>query len=628
MLRRLSSALAALLFSMTAALALSDGQIPTKTPTPWANSAGGSFVNTIPVASQIGITNCRASFTDGFPPLTFTPSSAGGCPPFGADFNGILQLITQWLRWDQAGGPVQYDSAFSSSVGGYPKGATLAATGTAGCTWMSTVDNNASNPDAGGANWVALCATNSSGGTSTGSANAQVVTVPPFLLQVGSTVTYVAGFTNTAALQINVNGGGLINVFVMTPSGPVITAGNEIGLGSVVEVLWDGSRWQCASCGIVYTGTAGQIPINQGGEQNALKTMSGDCTLAAAGSIACSTLNGIPVSFAGGRVVAAPASSCAVVPAIQFTNIQSVSTLCYIAYANNGVTINGVNHTFSSPLTIPLTSNILASNLYDVYLIFTGGNVVGCVDRNPWTTTTIRADLISQGTNGLYSNAGTIANCDNGGTDYTALGAGSALYIGTFWATGSGITQWTPTPTPAIGGPTNTNGTMVGIFNAYNQITTTAFMGDLKLNYTFSGTNQWQNFGSSLAERISYVDGLGLSQAQFYFKSDWTGHASGINGGGTSLCVDGVGNSPAAPTCTGGGPGTDFAQSATSWSTDSQVGMTGLDTTTMIAISEHWLVAQGFHFVQALWVTQAGQTVNISSGNHGCCIQMRARIPM
>jgi len=55
-----------------------------------------------PQASQIGITNCAASLTDGFPPLTFVPVAQGGCPPFGSDFNGILRQITQWSQWMQA----------------------------------------------------------------------------------------------------------------------------------------------------------------------------------------------------------------------------------------------------------------------------------------------------------------------------------------------------------------------------------------------------------------------------------------------------------------------------------------------------------------------------------------------
>jgi hypothetical protein len=129
--------------------------IPSKIPLPFAYAAGGSYKNTIPVASQIGITNGKASLTDGFPPLTFQAISSGGVPPFGADFNGILNEITAIQQWQEAGGMFAYDSVFSTAIGGYPKGAILQAAAFGGL-WQSTVENNTSNPDTGGAGWISL----------------------------------------------------------------------------------------------------------------------------------------------------------------------------------------------------------------------------------------------------------------------------------------------------------------------------------------------------------------------------------------------------------------------------------------------------------------------------------------
>lgn len=133
-----------------------DSAIPTRFPIPWGNSAGPSFIRTIPTASQIPVQAGAASLTDGFPPDNFTPVGAGGTPPFGQDFNGILNQITKWQIWNQAGAPIGYDATFSTSVGGYPAGAILASNVTLGLFWMSTVDNNTSNPDSGGSNWVAF----------------------------------------------------------------------------------------------------------------------------------------------------------------------------------------------------------------------------------------------------------------------------------------------------------------------------------------------------------------------------------------------------------------------------------------------------------------------------------------
>ncbi|MCH4572267.1 gp53-like domain-containing protein [Achromobacter xylosoxidans] len=123
---------------------------PSKSAVPFAQSG---TKNTIPVASQIGVTPGAASFTDGFPPLTMTPLAAGGVPPYGADFNGILNFLSAAMRWGQAGAGYSYDAAFSTAIGGYPKGSLVRQAAGNGY-WLSLVDNNTTNPDTGGAGWV------------------------------------------------------------------------------------------------------------------------------------------------------------------------------------------------------------------------------------------------------------------------------------------------------------------------------------------------------------------------------------------------------------------------------------------------------------------------------------------
>lgn len=140
------------------ALATTSSQIPPKFNIPWGNSAGAAYITyPQPQSSQIGTVNCRASLTDGFPPLTFTSSGAGGCPPFGQDINGILKQITLWNQWNSMGGPVFYDATLSAAIGGYPKGARLTSTVLTGRVWISTADNNTTNPDdttGAAANWT------------------------------------------------------------------------------------------------------------------------------------------------------------------------------------------------------------------------------------------------------------------------------------------------------------------------------------------------------------------------------------------------------------------------------------------------------------------------------------------
>ena len=134
---------------------MQSSNIPTKIPLPFAYNAGVGYKNTIPTASQIGVVNGRASLNDGFPPLNFVPISSGGVPPFGSDVNGILNEITAITQWQQAGGFFFYDSSFSTTIGGYPKGAILQSSSNSGL-WISTAENNTTNPDTGGAGWMSL----------------------------------------------------------------------------------------------------------------------------------------------------------------------------------------------------------------------------------------------------------------------------------------------------------------------------------------------------------------------------------------------------------------------------------------------------------------------------------------
>lgn len=128
--------------------------IPGKIQLPFAAGAGGGFIRPIPVASQIGITDGAASYTDGFVPLNATPIGAGGKPPSIKDMNGVLFAISGWSRWVAAGGPVFFDGTFATAIGGYPKGAVVQSAATPGVFFVSTADANTTDPESvGAANW-------------------------------------------------------------------------------------------------------------------------------------------------------------------------------------------------------------------------------------------------------------------------------------------------------------------------------------------------------------------------------------------------------------------------------------------------------------------------------------------
>lgn len=215
--------------------------IPPKFTIPWANSAGGANVRTIPTASQISIQAGAASLTDGFPPLNFIPVSAGGVPPFGQDMNGILKQTTQWLQWQAAAGPVRYDGTFAQSIGGYPAGALLMST-SGHVVYQNLVDNNAGDPNGGAINWrVASSIWSATTWIASGSANAQTVTlspVPTSLSQLsGISLRIFSQGTNTSAITLNVNGLGAIPIIA---AGGIPLASGSVLTGSPFEIILQG----------------------------------------------------------------------------------------------------------------------------------------------------------------------------------------------------------------------------------------------------------------------------------------------------------------------------------------------------------------------------------------------------
>lgn len=74
---------------------------PTRISIPFADSG---TKNTIPATNSTPSASQAASWTDGFPAQCSLPLSAGGIPPARADFNGILNTMTQSERFTQEGG--------------------------------------------------------------------------------------------------------------------------------------------------------------------------------------------------------------------------------------------------------------------------------------------------------------------------------------------------------------------------------------------------------------------------------------------------------------------------------------------------------------------------------------------
>lgn len=113
----------------------------------FGSSAGAGYINNpIPVASQIGVTPGAASYTDGFPPLTMTPATAGGVNPFGQDFNGILFALSANIAALSGGQNYTFNSTWATANGGYAVGAIVAMVSGQGY-WINQSSGNTNNPD-------------------------------------------------------------------------------------------------------------------------------------------------------------------------------------------------------------------------------------------------------------------------------------------------------------------------------------------------------------------------------------------------------------------------------------------------------------------------------------------------
>lgn len=218
---------------------------PGKLVLPFAN-AGAK--NTIPTASQIGITAGAASLVDGFPPLTRTPIAAGGVPPSGLDMNGILFQLSAILRWANSGGGYAYDAAFATdpNVNGYPKGARIMRSDGLGY-WFNTVENNTTDPEAAGAAAAGWVPDFTNGVTSVTMTDANVTLTP---LQYGNPIIVITG---TLAANLNLIFPALAGEWTVinNTTGPyTITCKTASGTGLVVNtaarIVGDGTNIQSA----------------------------------------------------------------------------------------------------------------------------------------------------------------------------------------------------------------------------------------------------------------------------------------------------------------------------------------------------------------------------------------------
>lgn len=224
---------------------------------PFALSANpANITNPIPKSTA---TPGAASYDLGFPPDTMIPVVAGGIPPFGPDFNGILFAITASIAAMQAGQPWQWNNSIVTAIGGYPAGTVLASTDDTS-NWLNTLDGNVTDPD--GANpsfWVPVSAY---GQTTIALSNATVTMSAtqgkrPYIVLTGALtanvqVVFPTQFQGWLVIN-NCTGAHTVTAITAAGTGVVIPAG---GAASPTGVYCDGSNIQ-------FSTTPLTVPIDQ-----------------------------------------------------------------------------------------------------------------------------------------------------------------------------------------------------------------------------------------------------------------------------------------------------------------------------------------------------------------------------
>lgn len=88
----------------------------------------------------------RASYDVGFPPITRTNIIAGGIPPFGTDFNGVLYDLSQAIQYVQSGVAFPFNQDFATAIGGYEIGAIVSDASDKSLLWINGTASNTAFP--------------------------------------------------------------------------------------------------------------------------------------------------------------------------------------------------------------------------------------------------------------------------------------------------------------------------------------------------------------------------------------------------------------------------------------------------------------------------------------------------
>jgi hypothetical protein len=356
-------------------------------PTPAAPGTPGYFTDGNP-SLGIPATIVTADWFNQVTDELLNVLAAAGISPVKATHNQVVSAIN-FLITSKIGSA--FATAFQAYAGN-PNGHVAGSAGSAGSTFPSVVFDITNNIW-----WVCTTTGTTStagwteigesgvwpfyGGTSTGTANAQVITVPSSVQSFGAgdQFFFTAGFSNTGAMTVTVpgTGGGTFPVRKDGPSGPIALAGGEVVAGNTPTMKFDGTYLHLSATEM---GTAALANASSNTGTVAAVSGSGGITpghLAVFGDAAGTVADGGPYNVPSGSYINGNAT---VAPGVYIvdTSVASI-TLTLTAgepagaswefidgsgtWSPNNLTINLGSYTFTPPYASQAQGGPIVANV-------------------------------------------------------------------------------------------------------------------------------------------------------------------------------------------------------------------------------------------------------------------------